>query len=84
MHVALDRIGKSYGGTPVLDEVSLSLPAGRVHGLVGENGAGKSTLARVLCGAVGADRGRVLVDGREIRLRTPRDALRAGIVLVTQ
>lgn len=84
MHVALDRIGKSYGGTPVLDEVSLSLPAGRVHGLVGENGAGKSTLARVLCGAVRADRGRVLVDGREIRIRTPRDALGAGIVLVTQ
>jgi ribose transport system ATP-binding protein len=84
MDVALDRIGKSYGGTPVLREVSLSLPAGRVHGLVGENGAGKSTLARVLCGAARADRGRVLVDGREIRVRTPRDALGAGIVLVTQ
>ncbi|MFW6695102.1 sugar ABC transporter ATP-binding protein [Streptomyces sp. MAR4 CNX-425] len=84
MDVALDRIGKSYGGTPVLREVSLSLPAGRVHGLVGENGAGKSTLARVLCGAARADRGRVLIDGREARIRTPRDALGAGIVLVTQ
>ncbi|WBB58322.1 sugar ABC transporter ATP-binding protein [Streptomyces sp. WMMC500] len=84
MHVALDRIGKSYGGTPVLHDVSLSLRAGRVHGLVGENGAGKSTLARVLCGAARADRGRVLVDGREIRIRGPRDALGAGIVLVTQ
>ncbi|MUN39496.1 sugar ABC transporter ATP-binding protein [Actinomadura litoris] len=84
MDVALDRIGKSYGGTAVLREVTLDLPGGRVHGVVGENGAGKSTLARVLCGAVRPDSGRVTVDGAPVRLRAPRDALRHGIALVTQ
>ncbi|MFC4051913.1 sugar ABC transporter ATP-binding protein [Actinomadura syzygii] len=84
MDVALDGIGKGYGGTTVLDGVSVALRGGRVHGLVGENGAGKSTLARVLCGAVRADAGRVLVDGEPVALRSPRDALRHGIALVTQ
>ncbi|TYB42858.1 sugar ABC transporter ATP-binding protein [Actinomadura chibensis] len=84
MDVTLDGIGKGYGGTTVLDGVSVTLRGGRVHGLVGENGAGKSTLARVLCGAVRADAGRVLVDGEPVALRSPRDALRHGIALVTQ
>ncbi|TDD96456.1 sugar ABC transporter ATP-binding protein [Actinomadura rubrisoli] len=84
MDVALERIRKSYGGTAVLHEVSVTLRGGRVHGLVGENGAGKSTLARILCGAVPADSGHVAVDGARVSLRSPRDALRRGIALVTQ
>lgn len=84
MDVALDRIRKSYGGITVLHEVSLALRGGRVHGLVGENGAGKSTLARVLCGAVPADSGRVVLDGEPAGIRSPRDALRHGLALVTQ
>ncbi|MFI0486068.1 sugar ABC transporter ATP-binding protein [Actinomadura sp. 9N215] len=84
MDVALDGIGKSYGGITVLHDVSLTLRGGRVHGVVGENGAGKSTLARVLCGAVPADSGRVAVDGEPVAVRTPRDALRHGLALVTQ
>lgn len=84
MDVSLERIDKSYGGTPVLHGVSLDLPGGRVHGLVGENGAGKSTLARVLCGATRPDGGRITVDGVPVRVRSPRDALRHRIALVTQ
>ncbi|MFI0407595.1 sugar ABC transporter ATP-binding protein [Actinomadura sp. 3N508] len=84
MDVALEGIRKRYGGITVLHDVSLTLRGGRVHGLVGENGAGKSTLARVLCGAVPADSGRVAVDGEPAALRSPRDALRHGLALVTQ
>ncbi|TDB79967.1 sugar ABC transporter ATP-binding protein [Actinomadura sp. KC216] len=84
MDVALEGIRKSYGGTTVLHDVSLTLRGGRVHGLVGENGAGKSTLARILCGAVPADSGRVAVDGEPAAIRSPRDALRHGLALVTQ
>ncbi|MFI0372577.1 sugar ABC transporter ATP-binding protein [Actinomadura sp. 1N219] len=82
--VALEGIRKGYGGITVLHDVSLTLRGGRVHGLVGENGAGKSTLARVLCGVVRADSGRVAVDGEPAALRSPRDALRHGFALVTQ
>ncbi|MFC6933643.1 ATP-binding cassette domain-containing protein [Actinomadura yumaensis] len=84
MDVALERVRKSYGGVTVLHETSLDLPSGRVHGVVGENGAGKSTLARILCGAVRPDSGRVTVDGEPVRIAAPRDALRHGIALVTQ
>ncbi|MGH3240578.1 MAG: ATP-binding cassette domain-containing protein, partial [Spirillospora sp.] len=84
MDVALEGIRKSYGGITVLRDVSMTLRGGRVHGLVGENGAGKSTLARVLCGAVPADSGRVVVDGEPVGIRTPRDALRHGLAIVTQ
>ncbi|WP_433325283.1 sugar ABC transporter ATP-binding protein [Spirillospora sp. CA-294931] len=84
MDVSLQGIVKTYGETTVLREVSLSLRGGRVHGLVGENGAGKSTLARVLCGAVRPDSGNLLVDGARVRVRSPRDALRHRIAMVTQ
>ncbi|WUI02232.1 sugar ABC transporter ATP-binding protein [Spirillospora sp. NBC_00431] len=84
MDVALEDIRKTYGGTTVLHDVSLTLRGGRVHGLVGENGAGKSTLARIMCGAVPADSGGVAVDGEPAVIRSPRDALRHGLALVTQ
>ncbi|WP_020672631.1 sugar ABC transporter ATP-binding protein [Amycolatopsis nigrescens] len=82
--VTLDGLRKSYGGTVVLHDVSLSLRGGEVHGVLGENGAGKSTLIRALCGAIGVDRGRVLLDDEPVELGSPRDALRHKIALISQ
>ncbi|HTJ72744.1 MAG TPA: ATP-binding cassette domain-containing protein [Actinospica sp.] len=59
-----------YPGVPVLNGLSLDVPAGRLTGLVGANGAGKSTLFDVVCGRLRARRGRVLLGGRDIT-RTP-------------
>nr|WP_232376729.1 sugar ABC transporter ATP-binding protein [Amycolatopsis aidingensis] len=84
VRVSLERVRKSYGGTVVLDEVSLSLRGGEVHGVLGENGAGKSTLLRILCGAVRADGGRAFVDGEPVTLGSPRQALRHRIALISQ
>lgn len=58
--------------------------SGEVHALLGANGAGKSTLARVVSGHVRPDRGRLIWRGKPLALRSPRDALSAGIALVTQ
>src|SRR4029079_17768092 len=58
--------------------------AGEVVGLAGLMGSGRSTLGRVIGGAQRASAGRVVVDGEELRLRTPADAIRAGIVHIPE
>jgi ABC-type sugar transport system ATPase subunit len=68
----------------VLTDVDLEVRAGEVHAVVGENGAGKSTLIKILGGVHQPDAGEVIVDGAPRRLRSPRDALAAGIVVIHQ
>ncbi len=77
-------IGKSFPGVRALADVSLTLHAGEVLALVGENGAGKSTLMKILAGAQRADTGSILIDGREARIDSPRDAELLGIGMIYQ
>ena len=78
------NIVKRFGGAVAVDDVSISVPPGEIHGLVGENGAGKSTLMRVLAGILTPDEGTVLVDGEQLDAGNTRSALEAGIALVHQ
>jgi ABC-type sugar transport system ATPase subunit len=57
---------------------------GEIHAVIGENGAGKSTLMRILAGAETRDEGRIILEGREMRFRTPLDAQRCGVGIVYQ
>ena len=75
---------KWYSGVHALKDVSLEVRPGEVLGLVGDNGAGKSTLIKILSGVDAPDRGEILFDGRRIRLRTPKDAMRHGIETIYQ
>ncbi|SEM05052.1 monosaccharide ABC transporter ATP-binding protein, CUT2 family [Variovorax sp. YR750] len=77
-------VSKAYGNTVALDNVSLELLPGQVHGLMGENGAGKSTLMKILAGVVHPDAGAVLKNGTPVQLRNPREALECGISTVFQ
>jgi rhamnose transport system ATP-binding protein len=77
-------ISKRFGGVHALDDVSITLLAGQIHGLVGENGAGKSTLAKVIGGVYRPDEGELLVDGEPVSFHAPRDALDAGIATIAQ
>ena len=77
-------IRKSFPGVQVLDDVSLSVLPGQVLALMGENGAGKSTLMKILAGALEADAGTVLLDGREVKITTPQQAMDLGIGIIYQ
>ncbi|WP_354568280.1 sugar ABC transporter ATP-binding protein [Glaciihabitans sp. UYNi722] len=76
-------IEKSFPGVKALRGVDLQVPAGHVLGLVGENGAGKSTLMKVLSGAYDADKGVILVEGKELPAGTSA-AISAGIAVIYQ
>ncbi len=80
----LRSITKRFGSLVANSEIDLDVRAGEVHALLGENGAGKSTLMNVLYGLYTADAGEVLMDGKPLRLRSPRDAIDAGIGMVHQ
>jgi general nucleoside transport system ATP-binding protein len=77
-------LSKRYG--PVLANVgiSLSVAPAELHCLLGENGAGKSTLSACIYGLAAPDAGDILVDGQRLDLRSPADAIRAGIGMVHQ
>ncbi|MGH3083721.1 MAG: ATP-binding cassette domain-containing protein [Gaiellaceae bacterium] len=75
---------KRYGHVTALDGADLELYPGEILAVIGDNGAGKSTLIKALVGAVAADEGEVLLDGRPVHFRSPNDARRAGIETVYQ
>lgn len=75
---------KRFGGVTALESVTIEIAPGRITALLGENGAGKSTLVACLSGARRPDEGAILLSGREVRFRSPYDALRAGIAVVHQ
>jgi len=80
----LEGISKSFGGTPVLTDVSFEVLAGEVHALVGENGAGKSTLMNIVSGVLQPDSGRMEWAGSPVAVRNPRAAQDLGISFVHQ
>jgi rhamnose transport system ATP-binding protein len=82
--ISLVNVTKSYGPTPVLNDVTVGFRPGTIHGLVGENGAGKSTLMKVLSGIEQPDNGGVVVDGRQVSFKDPHAALEAGISIISQ
>ena len=77
-------VAKSFGAVAAVRGVSFPLHAGEAHALVGENGAGKSTLVTMLAGVHEPDSGSIAIDGDEIRLTGPADAIAAGIAVIYQ
>lgn len=77
-------VTKRFSGIPALSGVSVRLARGEIVGLIGHNGAGKSTLLKILSGAYRRDEGELLIDGQEISLSSPAEALAHGVATVYQ
>lgn len=82
--LTLKNITKEFPGVKALDDVTINIERGTIHGLVGENGAGKSTLIKVLSGIYQPNKGEIILDGKPCRFNSPIEARRAGISVVHQ
>ncbi|MFA0761887.1 MAG: hypothetical protein HZLCBSQH_001998, partial [Candidatus Fervidibacterota bacterium] len=78
------QVTKRFPGVLALDRVDFSAERGEVHAIVGQNGAGKSTLMKILGGAYSDYEGEILLDGKPVSIRSPKEALKAGIAVIYQ
>ena len=78
------NLTKRFPGVVANNNVSLTIHKGQIVGLLGENGAGKSTLVKMIYGLYEPDEGEILMNGSQITLKGPRDAIRRGIGMVHQ
>ncbi len=83
---SLDLVGisKTFPGVQANKEINLHLERGEIVALLGENGAGKSTLMNILSGIILPDSGQILLNGKEVRIRNPKDAIDKGVGMVHQ
>ncbi|MDB6182335.1 ABC transporter ATP-binding protein [Paracoccus fistulariae] len=82
--IELRGISKSFGPVQANRNISLRVPKGTIHGIIGENGAGKSTLMSILYGFYKPDSGEIRVNGTPITITDSQTAIRSGIGMVFQ
>ncbi len=82
--IEMKNISKSFGDLKANDNVDLEVYRGEVHAILGENGAGKSTLMNMLSGIYKQDSGTIAIDGEEVELKSPKDAIAKGIGMIHQ
>ena len=83
--VKMSGITKTFVGKVVANrDVSIEIQRGQILSLLGENGSGKTTLMNILSGIYCPDSGQIEVDGREVSIRSPKDALELGIGMIHQ
>ncbi|MDO5704358.1 MAG: ABC transporter ATP-binding protein [Paracoccus sp. (in: a-proteobacteria)] len=82
--IELRGISKAFGPVQANRDITLAVPRGTIHGIIGENGAGKSTLMSILYGFYKPDAGEILVNGAPLAITDSMTAIRAGIGMVFQ
>ena len=78
--LTLSQVGKSFGGPPVVDQVSLEVPRGEFFSLLGPSGCGKTTLLRMIAGFETPDSGTIAIDGEVMNRVPPHLRLRAPTI----
>ena len=82
--VQMRNISKSFGSKIANQDASIDIYKGEILALLGENGSGKTTLMNMLSGIYFPDEGQIFVDGKEVVIRSPKDALDLGIGMIHQ
>ena len=82
--VEMVGITKRFGTNAANDMVDFRVEKGEIHSLLGENGAGKTTLMNILFGMLGKDEGKIFLNGEEVEINSPLDAIEHGISMVHQ
>lgn len=82
--LSLKNIDKSFSGVQVLFNISTDIEDGKVTAVIGENGAGKSTLMNIAGGAISEYSGTIILNGKELKFRSTRDANQNGITIIHQ
>ncbi len=82
--IQIKDITKIFGTVIANNNINLTVMKGEIHALLGENGSGKSTLMNVLSGVYTPDSGAIFIDGREVRLHSPKDSIKLGIGMIHQ
>lgn len=80
----LKHVTKSYGNNMAVKDGNLRIYPGEVHALMGGNGAGKSTMIKIIAGAHQADSGEILLEGKSVAFKHPKEAMDSGIQVVYQ
>ncbi|GAB6887190.1 ABC transporter ATP-binding protein [Desulfothermus okinawensis JCM 13304] len=82
--VSLVNITKKFGDIIANNDISLDVYKGEILAILGENGAGKSTLMKILSGNLSPDSGKILIEGREKKIKSPKHSTELGIGMVHQ
>ena len=82
--VEMRGVTKTFGSVVANNKIDLDIREGEILSLLGENGSGKTTLMNMLSGIYFPDEGKIYVDGREVVIRSPKDAFDLGIGMIHQ
>ncbi|MDB9375712.1 ABC transporter ATP-binding protein [Nodularia sphaerocarpa] len=84
MNLRLENISKCFNSFVANDNISLSVDAGKIHGILGENGAGKTTLMNILSGVYQPDGGQIFLQDKPVKITSPNEAIKLGIGMIYQ
>ncbi|MBD2251021.1 ABC transporter ATP-binding protein [Nostoc parmelioides] len=84
MYLRLENISKRFNSFIANDNISLSVDAGKIHGILGENGAGKTTLMNIISGLYQPDAGEIYLQDQLIKINSPNEAIKLGIGMIYQ
>ena len=82
--IQLKGITKRFGSVVANDHIDLDVKRGQILSLLGENGSGKTTLMNMISGIYFPDEGHIFVEGKEVTIRSPKDAFACGIGMIHQ